>query len=220
MGFDVAYFLENIPHLLKGAVLTVELSILGIVLGFVLGIGIGLGRLSPAWTIRLPARAYIDTFRGTPMLVQLFLIYYGLPQFGVRLTPFVAALMGLGMNSAAYVAEIARGAIQSIHPGQWEAARATGLSDRHRMLYVIFPQAFKRMLPPLGNEFILLIKSSSLVSTIAMVELTRTAQLIASATFRPMELLVGAALIYLGMNIVLQFGLSRLESRLKKAGGV
>ncbi len=220
MGFDFAYFLENIPHLLKGAVLTVELSLLGIVLGFVLGIGIGLGRLSPAWTIRLPARAYIDTFRGTPMLVQLFLIYYGLPQFGVRLTPFVAALMGLGMNSAAYVAEIARGAIQSIHPGQWEAARATGLSDRQRMLYIIFPQAFKRMLPPLGNEFILLIKSSSLVSTIAMVELTRTAQLIASATFRPMELLVGAALIYLAMNIVLQFGLSQLEGRLKEAGGL
>ncbi len=219
MGFDIAYFLENIPQLLKGAVLTVELSFLGILFGFFLGIGMGLARLSQSRLIRLPARAYIDTFRGTPMLVQLFLIYYGLPQVGIRFSPFLAALIGLGLNSAAYVAEIARGAIQSIHTGQWEAARASGMSDFHRMLHVIFPQAFKRMIPPLGNEFILLIKSSSLVSTIAMVELTRTAQLIASATFRPMELLVGAALIYLAMNIVLQFGLSRLEAKMKKAGG-
>jgi His/Glu/Gln/Arg/opine family amino acid ABC transporter permease subunit len=220
VGFDLAYFLENIPQLLKGAVLTVELSLLGIFFGFFLGIGMGLARLSQSRLIRLPARAYIDTMRVTPMLVQLFLIYYGLPQVGIRFSPFVAALIGLALNSAAYVAEIARGAIQSIHPGQWEAARATGMTDLQRMLYVIFPQAFKRMIPPLGNEFILLIKSSSLVSTIAMVELTRTAQLIASATFRPMELLVGAALIYLAMNIVLQFGLSRLEAKLKKAGGL
>jgi His/Glu/Gln/Arg/opine family amino acid ABC transporter permease subunit len=211
MGFDLAYFWENLPRLLLGAVLTVELSVLAIILGFLGGNLVGLLRLSPSRLLRYPALVYVNTIRGTPMLVQLFLIYYGLPQFGVKLSPFAAALTGLALNDTAYVAEIARGAVQSIDQGQWEAARASGLSSTKAFLHVIFPQALKRMIPPLGNEFILLIKSSSLVSTIAMVELTRTAQLIASATFRPMEVLVGAALIYLAMNLVLQFVLAKIE---------
>jgi His/Glu/Gln/Arg/opine family amino acid ABC transporter permease subunit len=214
MGFDVNYFLSNFPALLWGAVLTVELSILSILIGFFLGVLIGLVRLSKFFLPRSMAIVYINCIRGTPMLVQLFLIYYGLPQVGLNLTPFVAALAGMAMNDSAYVAEITRGAIQSIDRGQWEAARASGLNYFQMMRHVIFPQALKRMLPPLGNEFIQLLKASSLVSTIAMVELTRTAQLIASATFRPMELLVGAALIYLAMNLILSFSLRRLESRL------
>jgi len=214
MGFDPAYFLENIPRLLKGAILTVELSVLAIAIGLCLGVLIGLVRLSRFRLLRYPALAYVNAIRGTPLLVQLFLIYYGLPQVGIKLGPFAAALSGMALNDAAYVAEITRGAVQSIEKGQWEAARATGLSSLNSLVHVIFPQAFKRMIPPLGNEFILLIKSSSLVSTIAMVELTRTAQLIASATFRPMELLIGAALIYLSMNLILQFSLSRVEARL------
>ncbi|MEW6262311.1 MAG: amino acid ABC transporter permease [Thermodesulfobacteriota bacterium] len=214
MGFDFAYFWENLPRLLRGAVLTVELSVLAIAIGFVLGNMIGLLRLSKFALLRYPAIAYITIIRGTPLLVQLFLIYYGLPQFGLDLGPFTAALTGMALNDAAYVAEITRGAIQSIDKGQWEAAKATGLSPWQGLRHVIFPQALKRMIPPLGNEFILLIKSSSLVSTIAMVELTRTAQLIASATFRPMEMLVGAALIYLAMNLILQSTLSRVEARL------
>lgn len=214
MGFDVAYFLENIPHLLKGAILTVELSVLAIMIGFSMGVLIGMARLSKSRLMRYPAFTYINIIRGTPLLVQLFLIYYGLPQFGIKFSPFLAALTGMALNDAAYVAEITRGAIQSIEKGQWEAGRATGLTFTQSMVHVIFPQAFKRMIPPLGNEFILLIKASSLVSTIAMVELTRTAQLIASATFRPMELLVGAAMIYLAMNLILQYTLSRVEVRL------
>ncbi|MBW1713889.1 MAG: amino acid ABC transporter permease [Deltaproteobacteria bacterium] len=214
MGFDLAYFWEYLPRLLKGAVLTVELSLLAIMIGFVLGNIIGLLRLSRLRLIRYPALVYVNAIRGTPLLVQLFLIYYGLPQVGLKLGPFAAALTGMALNDAAYVAEITRGAVQSIDKGQWEAARATGLSPIQGMIHVIFPQALKRMIPPLGNEFILLIKSSSLVSTIAMVELTRTAQLIASATFRPMEMLVGAALIYLAMNLVLQYILASVEGRL------
>lgn len=214
MGFDVNYFFSNIPALLWGAVLTVELSVLSILIGFCLGILIGLVRLSKSFFPRSLAIAYINCIRGTPLLIQLFLIYYGLPQVGLSLSPFVAALAGMSINDSAYVAEIARGAIESIDRGQWEAARASGLNYFQMMRYVIFPQALKRMLPPLGNEFIQLLKASSLVSTIAMVELTRTAQLIASATFRPMELLVGAALIYLAMNLTLSFALGRIESRL------
>jgi His/Glu/Gln/Arg/opine family amino acid ABC transporter permease subunit len=214
MGFDLVYFLENFPHLLKGAILTVELSVLSITIGFSMGVIIGLVRLSKFSLLRYPAIGYINAIRGTPMLVQLFLIYYGLPQFGIKFSPFLAALTGMAINDSAYVAEITRGAVQSIEKGQWEAARATGLSFVQSMAHVIFPQAFKRMIPPLGNEFILLIKASSLVSTIAMVELTRTAQLIASATFRPMELLIGAAMIYLAMNLVLQYTLSHVEVRL------
>jgi His/Glu/Gln/Arg/opine family amino acid ABC transporter permease subunit len=214
MGFDVNYFFSNIPALLWGAVLTVELSVLSILIGFCLGILIGLVRLAKSFFPRSLAIAYINCIRGTPLLIQLFLIYYGLPQVGLSLSPFVAALAGMSINDSAYVAEIARGAIESIDRGQWEAARASGLNYFQMMRYVIFPQALKRMLPPLGNEFIQLLKASSLVSTIAMVELTRTAQLIASATFRPMELLVGAALIYLAMNLTLSFALGRIESRL------
>ena len=215
MGFDFAYFLSNFPALLKGAVLTVELSVLSILIGFCMGVLIGLVRLAKFFLFRYLAIAYINTIRGTPMLVQLFLIYYGLPQFGLRLSPFVAALAGMALNDAGYVAEITRGAIQSIDQGQWEAARASGLNYYQTMRHIIFPQSLKRMIPPLGNEFIQLIKASSLVSTIAMVELTRTAQLIASATFRPMELLVGAALIYLAMNLILSFALDRFEAKLK-----
>jgi polar amino acid transport system permease protein len=214
MGFDLDYFLSNLPALLKGAVLTVELSALSILIGFCMGVLIGLLRLAKFPLFRYSAIVYIHFIRGTPMLVQLFLIYYGLPQVGLNLSPFVAALAGMALNDAGYVAEITRGAVQSIDKGQWEAARATGLNYYQTMLHVIFPQALKRMIAPLGNEFIQLIKSSSLVSTIAMVELTRTAQLIASATFRPMELLVGAALIYLAMNLALSFLLSRFEKKL------
>ena len=214
MGFDLDYFLSNLPALLKGAVLTVELSALSILIGFCMGVLIGLLRLAKFPLFRYSAIVYINFIRGTPMLVQLFLIYYGLPQVGLNLSPFVAALAGMALNDAGYVAEITRGAVQSIDKGQWEAARATGLNYYQTMLHVIFPQALKRMIAPLGNEFIQLIKSSSLVSTIAMVELTRTAQLIASATFRPMELLVGAALIYLAMNLTLSFLLSRFEKKL------
>jgi His/Glu/Gln/Arg/opine family amino acid ABC transporter permease subunit len=214
MGFDVNYFLLNLPALLWGAVLTVELSVLAIMIGFCLGVLIGLIRLSKSFFPRSLAIVYINCIRGTPMLIQLFLIYYGLPQVGLSLTPFVAALAGMSINDSAYVAEITRGAIESIDRGQWEACRASGLNYFQMMRHVIFPQALKRMLPPLGNEFIQLLKASSLVSTIAMVELTRTAQLIASTTFRPMELLVGAALIYLAMTLILSFTLGRFEARL------
>ena len=214
MGFDLDYLFENLPRLLQGAVLTVEISFLAIAIGFWLGVLFGLARLSKNRLLRWPALAYINTIRGTPLLVQLFIIYYGLPQAGIRMGPFMAALVGMSLNDAAYVAEITRGAVQSIERGQWDAARATGLSGFQVLRYVVMPQALKRMIPPLGNEFIQLLKSSSLVSTIAMVELTRTAQLIASATFRPMEMLVGAAAIYLVLNLVIQYGLSRIEARL------
>lgn len=214
MGFDLLYFLSNIPALLQGAVLTVELSVLSITIGFCLGVVIGLVRLSKFLLFRYVAIGYINSIRGTPMLVQLFVIYYGLPQFGLKLSPFMAALAGMSLNDAAYVAEITRGAIQSIDKGQWEAAQSTGLDYYQTIFHIIFPQALKRMIAPLGNEFIQLIKASSLVSTIAMVELTRTAQLISSATFRPMEVLVGAALIYLAINLILSSLLSRVERRL------
>ncbi len=214
MGFDLAFFMSNIPALLQGAVLTGELSVLSIIIGFCLGVLIGLVRLSRFLLFRYVAIGYINFIRGTPMLVQLFVIYYGLPQFGLNLSPFTAALAGMSLNDAGYVAEITRGAIQSIDKRQWEAAEGTGLNYYQTMLHIIFPQALKRMIAPLGNEFIQLIKASSLVSTIAMVELTRTAQLISSATFRPMELLVGAALIYLAITLILSSVLSRVERRL------
>lgn len=148
MGFDVNYFLLNIPALLWGAVLTVELSVLSILIGFFLGVLIGLVRLAKSFFPRSLAIVYINCIRGTPMLIQLFLIYYGLPQVGLSLTPFVAALAGMSINDSAYVAEITRGGIESIDKGQWEAARASGLNYFQMMRHVIFPQALKRMLPP------------------------------------------------------------------------
>lgn len=208
---------ESLPLLLKGAAVTVEITALSVGLGLIIGIIVGIARLSNNKFIRAIAAVYVDFIRGTPLLVQIFLVYFALPQLiGMRIDPFIAAVAACSINSGAYVAEIFRGGIQSIDPGQGEAARALGLNWFQSMRFVIMPQAFKRILPPLGNEFITMLKDSSLVSVIGFEELTRTGQLIISRTYAAFEIWIAVAIIYLVMTIAISRLVAYLEKRFNK----
>jgi len=165
-----------LPYLLQGALVTIEISIIGIIFGSILGLFVGLGRVSKNQFLVQVSKLYIWVIRGTPLLLQLFIIHFAIPSVlpALTLPPFASACIALAINAAAYIGEIARGAIQSIDSGQMEAARSLGMSYNQAMRRIIIPQAFRRMLPPLGNEFIALIKESSLVSTIPLYDLLRT----------------------------------------------
>jgi len=211
---------RSLPILLQGALITLELTALSVLLGLVGGTLMGLARLSAARPLRWLARAYIDFFRGTPLLVQIFMIYFGIPallqSLGLAFTfnRLAAAVLALSLNSAAYLAEIVRAGIQSIELGQVEAAQSLGLGPGQTLRYVIFPQAFRRMLPPLGNEFITLLKDTSLVAVIGFEELFRRGQLIVADNYRAFEIYAVVALIYLGLNLLSSQAFSFLEARM------
>jgi arginine/lysine/histidine/glutamine transport system substrate-binding and permease protein len=209
--------LNALPNLLRGALITLELTALSVLLGMIGGSLIGIARISTVTPLRWATKAYIDFFRGTPLLVQIFMIYFGLPAllegFGITfsLTRLTAAVMALSLNSAAYIGEIVRAGIQSIDIGQSEAAQSLGLGSFETMRHVIFPQAIRRMLPPLGNEFITLLKDTSLVAVIGFEELFRQGQLIVANNFRPFEIYAVVALIYLVLTILSSRVFSWLE---------
>mgnify|MGYP000874975324 FL=1 len=208
-------FIKNIlPILLKGSVMTVELTIITIILGSILGILLALLRLSNNKVLKYISSFYAWIFRGTPLLLQLFFFYYGLPFIGIELTPFTAAVIGLALNCGAYMAEIIRGGIQSIDQGQFEAAKALGFSYTQTMKRIILPQTFKVIIPPVGNEFISILKDTSLVSTIAMVELMRSAQQIYATSFDPISVFLTAAVFYLIMTTVFTTVFGIIERKL------
>jgi His/Glu/Gln/Arg/opine family amino acid ABC transporter permease subunit len=204
-----------LPYLLQGALVTIEIAVIGVIFGSIIGLLVGLGRISSNPLISQISRFYIWVIRGTPLLLQLFVIHFAIPSVFSALTmpPFVSACIALSLNAAAYIAEIARGAIQSIDKGQMEAARSLGLSSGQAMRRVIIPQAFRRMLPPLGNEFIALIKESSLVSTIALYDLLRTGQQIISSTYRYMEVFLLVGLIYLLLTTIMSYIVGKIEQK-------
>jgi L-cystine transport system permease protein len=210
---DFDLILQSLPFLLKGAVYTVELSIGGMVFGLSLGFIIALMRLSKRKSLRIIARTYVSFIRGTPLLVQLFVIYYGLAQFGLRIDPIPSALIGLSLNVAGYTGEILRAAISSIDKGQWEASRALGLSWFQTMRLVVIPQAARVALPPLGNSFISLVKDTSLAATIQVPELFRQAQLITARTFQIFTMYFTAAVLYWIISTALSWLQERLEKR-------
>lgn len=216
-GLSLGVIFTALPLLLRGAVVTLQLTALSVVLGMIAGSLIGITRLSQVLPIRWAARAYIDFFRGTPLLVQIYMIYFGIPAlvqqlgFPFSFNPWSAAVIALSLNSAAYIAEIVRAGIQSIELGQSEAAQSLGLSSVQTMRYVIFPQAFRRMLPPLGNEFISMLKDTSLVAIIGFEELFRNGQLIVAGNYRSFEIYTGVALIYLCLTLLSSQAFSRLE---------
>ena len=194
------------PQLLKGAVLTVEITFYRYFWD-VNWIDNGLRKLSKAY-LKIPAMIYIDSIRGTPLFVQILLFYYGLPNLYFQFTgkpftidPMIAAVVVCSLNSGAYVAEIVRAGIQSIERGQMEAARSLGMSHTQAMRYIILPQAFKRIVPPLGNEFIVLLKDTSLLSVIGVVELTQSGKLYVAATYAAFPAYIGVALVYLVMTL-------------------
>ncbi|MDT8274045.1 MAG: ABC transporter permease subunit [Desulfomonilia bacterium] len=202
-----------LPTLLKASGMTLILVLITMIVSPTAGLFIALGRISRMKMLSAIFWFYIWIFRGTPLLLQLFFIYYGLPQLGVTLSPFTAAVLGLGLNYSAYLAEIIRGAIESIDAGQMEAAKAIGMSYWQAMRRIIVPQTYKRLVPPVGNEFIALIKDTALVSTIAMVELMRAADQIFNATFN-IFVLMQAAIIYLVLTSIFTVIFRKIEDRL------
>ncbi|MFZ6045733.1 cystine ABC transporter permease [Pseudomonas sp. CR3202] len=208
--------LDSAPFLLKGAVFTVVLSLGGMFFGLLLGFALALMRLYGFTALRWLSRIYVSFFRGTPLLVQLFMIYYGLPQLGIQLEPLPAALIGFSLNMAAYTSEILRAAIASIDRGQWEAAASIGMSRTQTLVRAILPQAARTALPPLGNSFISLVKDTALAATIQVPELFRQAQLITARTFEIFTMYLAAALLYWVLATVLSHFQGRLEARVNQ----
>ncbi|TAM91415.1 amino acid ABC transporter permease [bacterium] len=206
---------KSFPLLLHGALVTIEVTAMALVLGALAGLLGGLARVSPLAPLRGLAAAYVSVIRGTPFIVQLFFVYYAFPQLGLQVPPMVAAVGCLAVYSGAYQTEIVRGAIESIERGQVEAARSLGLSAGQAMRYVVLPQAFLRMLPPLGNEFVALTKNSALVSLVTVQELLLSAQLIISATFQNFAVYLTIGVMYYIITSVVSTGTQLLERRLK-----
>ncbi|MDI6709553.1 MAG: amino acid ABC transporter permease [Thermoanaerobacterales bacterium] len=222
------------PLLLAGTVITLELTVLSVGIGCVIGLFAGLARLSRSRFLRVIATCYVDFLRGTPLLVQILIVYFGIPYLVTdlqdwwhaalgwpilikdpNLPRFWAAVTACSLNSGAYIAEIFRAGVQSIERGQMEAARSLGMTQSQAMRYVILPQAFKRVVPPLGNEFIAMLKDTSLVSMIGVEELLRRGTLINADYYRPFETYITVAFIYLMITLSFSRLVDYLERRLK-----
>ncbi len=209
--------LENLWPLAKAALLvTIPLTIISFAIGLVIALVVALGRLSSNAAIAGVARFYISIIRGTPLLVQLFIVFFALPQIGVRIDPFPAAVIAFSLNVGGYAAEIIRSAIQSIPKGQWEAAETIGLNYVGALRRIVLPQATRVAVPPLSNTLISLVKDTSLASTILVTELFRTAQNVAAPTFEFFALYGTAALYYWIICLVLSFAQNKYERRLER----
>lgn len=214
--FDFSLIVDSLPLLGIGALVTIEITAVSVFIGTCIGLVVGVAELSRYGWIRIPAKVYVDFIRGTPLLVQIFIIYFALPMvLGTRIEPFVAAVAACSINSGAYVAEIFRAGIQSIDKGQMEAGRSLGMSWTQTMRYIVIPQAFRRTIPQLGNEFIAMLKDSSLVSVIGFEELTRKGQLIIASTYGSLEIWTAVAMIYLIMTLSITRFVAWLEKKFK-----
>ncbi|MAX32243.1 amino acid ABC transporter membrane protein, PAAT family [Onishia taeanensis] len=212
--FDWHAAISSIPYLLTGIPYTLLISFGGLAIGFLIGILFGLLRISPVAWLRIPAIAYIEIFRGTPVLVQVLFIFYGLPQIiGGPVNALVAGIAAIAVNSGAYISEIVRGGVQSIERGQREASLSLGLSRTQSFRYVIWPQAFRRMIPSLGNQGIISIKDTSLFSVIGVGELVRQGQIYIATTFSALEVYLMVALMYLAITLSLSLALRLLERK-------
>jgi polar amino acid transport system permease protein len=213
MDIDLAYTLDALPRLMQGAVVTLQIAFASMALGLVLATTCTLLRESGSRIAVTGLRFYIGYIRGSPLLVQILLVYYGLPQLGVELSPFAAAILALGLSSGAYSTEIIRGGLAAIPAGQIEAAHALGLRRFIIWTKIVFPQVYRIALAPLVNEFTQVIKGTALVSVITVVELMRVAQQIYNDNFRPLETLLGAALVFFVLNFTLLRVAANLERR-------
>ena len=212
--------IESLPSLLWACLLfTVPLTILSFVLGIGVGFLAALARLFAPWPVAAVVRFYVWIIRGTPLLVQLFLIFYGLPSIGIVLDAFPAALIGFTLNVGAYTSEIIRAVLSAVPKGQWEAAYSIGMTWAQAMWRTILPQASRIAVPPLSNTFISLVKDTSLAAAITVPELFRAGQRIVATTYEPLILYVEVALIYLVVSSVLSALQARLEKRLSRYGG-
>lgn len=205
------------PMLEAGIRFTIPLAILSFIIGLILAVLTALARLSGVKILDFIARFYIWIIRGTPLIVQLAIIFYGLPTIGIELDPFPAALIGFSLSVGAYGSEIVRAAIQSIHKGQWEAAYSLGMTRGQALRRIILPQAARVSLPPLSNSFISLVKDTSLAGTVTYVELFRKSQEIVATTYEYLLVYSEAAVIYLVFTSILSFFQNKLEKRLGRS---
>lgn len=205
MGYelDPSVVIKHLPLFLKGIFLTCEISFLAILIGLLIGIAGALSRGSSWRFLRFLGAAYVEVFRNTPLLIQIFIIYFGLPSLGLKLSPYVSGLTALVLYVGAYNTEVIRSGLEAVPKGQTEAAKSLGLSASQTFLYVILPQTFRIALPALGNNWVALVKNSSLVSVIGMVELTFVTYDLNALTFRSFELFGAATLFYLILIFVL-----------------
>jgi His/Glu/Gln/Arg/opine family amino acid ABC transporter permease subunit len=213
MDFDLALFIESLPSLLDGAMLTLQLTLISVTLGLITGLVMGLGRVSKRWPLRFLSSLYVTVFRGIPLLVTLMFLYYGMPSLGVLLSAYAVSIIALTVTNGAYVTEIIRSGIQSIDKGQMRAARSLGMSYTLAMRRIILPQAIRRVLPPITNESITLLKNTALVSTISLADLLRAGIEIMTWKANVFSPFAGVALMYLCMTLPMQALNSHLERR-------
>ncbi len=213
-GFDWGVIVYAFPFMLRGALVTLQISALAMLFGTAVGLAFGLLSLSNVAPVRGVIRAYVYFVRGTPALVQVFLIYFALPVAGIYISSFWGGVIALSFNAGGFIAEIVRAGIGSIDRGQTEAAMAIGMTHRQSLLFILLPQSLRRITPPLTNELITLVKGSSLLSVISVTELTRSAQVIIAAKFTPFELYAALAVFYLVIISVLAKLSEYVEHRL------
>lgn len=215
MSFDLNLIVEAVPMMLMGLGITLKLLVVSGILGFILAVGLLLMRISGKWYLNFPAQVYIYVFRGTPILVQIFIIYYGLPQFeGVRDSifwpilrePTGCAILALTLNTGAYVSEILRGGVLGVSKGLLEAGSALGMSARQKFIYITTPIAARLALPAYSNDVISLLKSTALASTITIADMTGIARTIVADTYAPYEIFISLAVIYM----IFTFGIQKL----------
>ena len=216
MNLDFSVVLTKIPILLEGCVVTLQISFFALLLGMIFGIAGALCRISANRALNSLAFMYVWVIRGTPVMVQLFILYFGLPQLGIKLPSMVAGVLGLAINTGAYVTEIIRAGIQAVDKGQMEAALSVGMSFRQAMVRIIGPQATKICIPPLVNQFIMTLKNSSIASLVTITELNRTGEQIIYTTFRSFEVYMAVAVLYLLMNSVFMIIADRLERKMAR----
>ena len=210
---DIALIGRIIPVFVQAAWTTVQISLLSLVLGLAVAALIAGLRLSHLAVLRFIGAAYVSIFRGTPALLQIFLLYFGGPQLGIQLEPFAAGAIALGLNIAAYMAESIRGGVLSVDRGQMEAARSLGFGEGQSMRWIVLPQAAKLMIRPLGVNAVALVKGTALVATISVVELTYTAQRFIGSTYKPFEIFAVTAVLYM----IMVYGLTLVIDRLDRA---
>lgn len=206
-----------LPQLVEGVRITLLLGVVSFAIGAVLGLALALARVGSIRPLRLVAVAYVSVFRGTPLLVQILLIYFGLPQLGMTIEAIPAAILALSLNAASYLSENFRAGLLGVDQGQREAAASLGMGYAQALRRVILPQAVRIALPGVGNRLIALMKDTSLASVVTVVELTRVAERVGSATFRYMEMFLVVAAIYWAVNTILAVGQEALERRLARA---
>ena len=213
-SFDWGAIWEAVPYMLQGGLVTLEISACAMALGTVIGIAMGLISASDLNVLKAIVRVYVYFIRGTPALVQIFLVYFALPRIGLELSSFMSGVVALAFNSAGFIAEIVRAGLQSIDAGQSEAALSIGMTERQSILFILLPQSLRRITPPMTNELITLVKTSSLLSVISVYELTRAAQVIIAAKFVPFELYFALAIYYFAMITALSWLSEYIEARL------